>query len=167
MNNLKTLDQKVQKEHQYLNRTFIGTAIIILGAGVFTKSIFYFIGVGLMLLAMFILVNQYRKNQSVLHGQDHDFSNQKFVRNNIQFLETRRNITARYMPVYAFFLILGINVAQIDHLKLMGLTPGMQLLVHLGFSLLFIILFYVGIKQHLKKLDASFNPVLEELKGIG
>lgn len=162
----KVIHSKIMREKRYLRFMMAGTAIVILSTIFLMPNLIYASGILLVILAMLIIYVVNEKNKAAFDGQFLNTSNQQFIERNIIFLKTRRALTARYMPWYAFFLITGINLSYITILDLIDITTLQKVGIHAGLSLFMGLGFYFSIIQHLKKLDSQINPVIEYLRSL-
>ncbi len=166
LNGIQDLHKKVQKERKGMTLSFILT-FLILGATTFMYSKpFYIIGLLLIFLAMSFMLFLIWKNKEADTGNHFDLTNQNFLQKNIRFIQHRRKITTKYMPIYASLLILGLNTGYINILEEFGMDGMMRLGIHIGFTLLMVLAFYFGIKNHLKKFDEKIIPLLDSLRSM-
>lgn len=163
---LKEIEQKVKKEKRYLLKSFSFTTIILGVIAYCFHSWLFTIGIILIILAMGMVYYLFWGNRAEISDDQNDLSNQQFVKANIDFLEKRRSITSKFMPIYAFLLILGLNISYLDILPLFEISFELQFIVQLTFSLLMAIAFYFSIKNHLKKFDEKVQPLVDELEGL-
>lgn len=163
---IQEFHRKVRRERNGLSLSFAFTFVFLTATFWMYRDMLYVIGILIIMGAMsFILILMW-KNKLRMTGSQFELSNQQFLSSNIDFIQKRRTITARYMPVYAFLLILGINVGYIDILGLMDLPSLVRIGVHIGLSLMMMLFFYIGIKNHLKKFDKKLAPLLSSLKSM-
>lgn len=164
LSGIQEFHRKVRRERRWLTLSFIFTFLFLTATFWMYHSTLYVIGILTVFGAMTFMLVLIWKNRLQMDGSQFDLSNQQFLSSNIDFIQRRRALTARYMPVYGFLLILGINVGYIDILGLMDLPSLVRIGIHMGLSLVMILFFRVGIKKHLKKFDLKLTPLLTSLK---
>jgi len=163
--NLKKINKEMKNQRLFMTITFLITTAILLTLAFWTGKIFTFLGIGFMILAMGILMLYIWRTKQPFPSEQHDLNNQDFVKQNITFLQRGRNLSAKYMPVYAVLLIIGINFTLVDPLFLMELSLALKIAIHVGLSLFMVWFFYRGVQNYLKKYDARTKPMLKELRG--
>jgi len=161
---IRQLQKRVRRERRMITYTFLSTFVVLGGTTLIYPRLFFVVGIVIVILAMTIIMWLFWKNKEAESGAGFEASNRQFLEKNIRFMQKRREITSRYMPLYAFLLILGLNVSYIDLLQEMGLEIGMRIALHLGFSLLMALFFYIGIKKHLHKFDKKVQPLIDGLR---
>ncbi len=166
LSGIQEFHRKVRRERRSMMISFTCTFLFLSATFWILHSPFYVIGVFLVFGAMGFLLDMMWKNKLSNNGSRFELSNQDFLNASIDFIQKRRAITTRSMPVYAFLLILGINVGYIDILELMDLPLLGRLGIHIGLSLIMAFLFGVGVKKHLEKFDDKLAPLLANLKKL-
>lgn len=156
--------EKNQKETRYLKSTFIGTTLILSATVILFPTPLYIFGITLIVIAMLIIYLVNENNKASLLGKGLDASNKVFLTQNIQFLENRRALTSKYMPLYATLLILGLNLGYIPILELFELDSIGKILVHLGLTVLMGLAFFFSLRTHLKKFDNKAQPIINHYK---
>jgi hypothetical protein len=162
---IRQFHEKVRRERRGMTISFVFTLLFLSSTFWMYREPLYIIGILIIFVAMFFLMALMWKNRLRMEGSSFELSNQAFLSANIEFIQKRRAITTRYMPIYAFLLILGINIGYIDLLQLMDLGPLARIGIHLGLSLLMVVFFRIGVRKHLEKLDRQLAPLLASLKG--
>lgn len=166
LSDIHQFHKRVRRERRGMTISFIFTFIFLSGTFWIMHSPLYVIGVFTIFGAMAFLMDLMWKNKLGNNGSSFELSNQEFLASNIDFIQKRRALTARSMPIYAFLLILGLNIGYIDILKLMQLPVWGSIGIHIGLSLIMITLFYIGIRTHLQKFDQKLAPLLESLQKL-
>lgn len=161
---IRQLQKSVRRERRMITYTFLSTFVVLGGTTLIYPRLFFVVGIVIVILAMTIIMWLFWKNKEAESGAGFEASNRQFLEKNIRFMQKRREITSHYMPLYAFLLILGLNVSYIDLLQEMGLEIGVRIALHLGFSLLMALFFYIGIKKHLHKFDKKVQPLIDGLR---
>jgi hypothetical protein len=164
LSGIRQFHEKVRREKRGMTISFVFTLLFLSGTFWMYREPLYIIGILTIFAAMAFLLILMWKNKLGMAGNSFELSNQAFLSANIEFIQNRRAITTRYMPIYAFLLILGINIGYIDLLGLMDLHLLARVGIHVGLSLMMLLFFRIGVKKHLKKLDQQLEPLLAGMK---
>lgn len=164
LSGIRAFHEKVRREKRGMTISFIFTFLFLSSTFWMYREPLYIIGILTIFAAMAFLLILMWNNKLHMAGNSFELSNQDFLNANIDFIRKRRAITARYMPVYATLLILGINIGYIDLLGLMDLRLLERIGIHIGLSLIMLLFFRIGIKKHLEKFDQKLAPLLASLK---
>ncbi len=163
---IRRFKKRIRRERRSIIHTFLVTFIVLTGSiWLFPKTL-YVIGIVTAIGGMSIVLVQFWKNKTAEEGEHFQLTNQQFLEKNIQMLKERRAITSRYMPWYAFLLILGLNISYIDLLQVMDLNLWMRIGIHVVFTLLMWMIFHTSVQNHLKKFDEQVGPLLKSLEKI-
>ena len=73
-------------------------------------------------------------------------------------------ITSRYMWIYAFLLLAGINIGYLEAIE--NLDIEVRFLIHLTISGLLIFFFYKAIQKRKRKNSAELVPLIDLLKSM-
>ncbi len=94
----------------------------------------YLISIILISVGMLIILIQSYRSRYNLIINDAELNNQTYIKNLIHKLKQRMLTTSRYMWIYAFLLILGLNIGYIDILQNFNVTLIGKIIIHIMFT---------------------------------
>lgn len=112
----------------------------------------YLISIALISVGMLIiLIQSYRSKYNFIIN-DAELNNQTYIKNLIHKLKQRMLTTSRYMWIYSFFLILGLNIGYIDILQNFNATITVRIIIHIIFTgVMFYLMYYFIEKKRMTK----------------
>ncbi|WP_289043511.1 hypothetical protein [uncultured Olleya sp.] len=126
----------------------------------------YLISIALISIGMLIiLIQSYRSKYNFIIN-DAELNNQTYIKNLIHKLKQRMLTTSRYMWIYAFFLILGLNIGYIDILQNFNATLIVRIIIHIIFTgVMFYLMFYF-IEKRKKENNKEILPLVDFLENL-
>ena len=163
---LNKIEQKGKLERIALLITFPLTIIILAIMLPVFSNIYYLlfiilIGIGMLML----LLQSFRSKNNVIEN-DSELSNRKYIETLIVKLKERMLMTSRYMWIYAFLLISGLNIGYIDILEKFNLPLSARIITHFILTGVMCYLFYYGISKRKKKHKKEILPLIKLLENL-
>jgi len=126
----------------------------------------YLISIALISVGMLIiLIQSYRSKYNFIIN-DAELNNQTYIKNLIHKLKQRMLTTSRYMWIYAFFLILGLNIGYIEILQNFNVTLILRIIIHIIFTGVMFYLMYYFIEKRKKENDKEILPLVDFLENL-
>ncbi|RIW13343.1 hypothetical protein D0X99_16330 [Algoriphagus lacus] len=91
-------------------------------------------------------------------------SNRQYVETQLRKLQHRYRIAEKYMYFYGLLLIIAVNLAYFVFLA--PLPENIRWAIHLGVSLMIILLIHFIIKSRLKNYDKTLKPLMQHLQQL-
>ncbi|NQY07645.1 MAG: hypothetical protein HRT68_15980 [Flavobacteriaceae bacterium] len=130
------------------------------------SNIYYSISIILISFAMMmILIQSYRSKYSLI-SNGAELNNNKYIKYLIHKLKQRMLTTSRYMWLYTFLLVLGINVGYIDILQKFNISIIVRIIIHLIFTVLMICAMYYSIEKRKKENNNGILPLIDFLENL-
>ena len=128
------------------------------------NSIVLLSGFIIVLLSTVITMIYYWKIQFRTSNLNYNLPQKDFLTDAMKQMKSFRNTFVRLFRVLVFFMILGINIIYID--LLIELPYLHKIMYHIGFTLLFILIYFLGIKFREKKFYNEFQPLIDEISEL-
>ncbi|HPE54767.1 MAG TPA: hypothetical protein P5514_05030 [Bacteroidales bacterium] len=113
---------------------------------------------------MLMILWQMHKTKFSKIENDAQFNNSEFIQHHISKLKRKMLITSRYMWIYAFLLLAGINIGYLEAIE--NLDIEVRFLIHLTISGLLIFFFYKAIQKRKRNNIAELVPLIDLLKSM-
>ncbi|CAM1334322.1 hypothetical protein [Tenacibaculum aestuariivivum] len=136
------------------------TIILPFFSNIYSLMAILLIGLGIVIL----LIQVYKSRFYVLN--ENMLNSQKYITFLIIKLKKRMLITSRYMWVYTFLLILGLNVGYIYILNMFNISLILKGIVHIVLSSIIFFFMYYGIEKKKKKNRKEILPLIEFLEKL-
>ncbi|MCK0132490.1 hypothetical protein MWU59_13355 [Flavobacteriaceae bacterium F08102] len=145
----------------------VPTTIIVLASLLpLLSNIYYLLSIVLISFGMIMILIQSFRSKYSLISNDAELNNHKYIKNLIHKLKQRMLTTSRYMWVYAFFLILGINIGYIDILQNFDITLIVRIIIHIVFTGIMFYLMYYFIEKRKKENNREIFPLVDFLENL-
>ncbi|MDQ7918382.1 hypothetical protein RBU60_12430 [Mesonia sp. MT50] len=164
INRLTSVEKKNKKERIFLGISFPITVLILLLFLPISQSYYYLTAIICIGLGMLLILWQLYKSKLKPNTHEGDLSNQNYIAATIKSLKKKKLITSKYMWMYTFLLLLGLNTGYIELLQ--QLTIPMRILIHVLLTLSILIFMYVGIKKRMLKNKKEIEPLIDELEEL-
>ncbi|MCI4670222.1 MAG: hypothetical protein MRZ79_18950 [Bacteroidia bacterium] len=162
---LNAFEAKLKKEKRRLQVLFPGTMLFLLALTfLFPMSIYYLIGIGLIGIAMMMILLLVYRNSYPNVSPDQDLSNKEFLQDTIDKLKGRKLITSRYMYIYTFLLVLGINLAYVEVLQEAGMI--FRIFSHGFVTVILPIANIIAIRKREGKNNKELDPLIDQLERL-
>ena len=163
---LNNVEQKGKIERIALLISVPITIIVLATVLPVFSNTYYLISIILIGLGMFmILLQSYRSKNSLIKNQ-YELDNKNYIETLIFKLKERMLTTSKYMWIYAFLLIAGLNIGYIDILGKLNLPLSGRIITHFVISGVMFYLFYYGISKRKKKNKDEILPLIELLENL-
>lgn len=130
------------------------------------SNVYYFSSVTLIGLGMLMILIQTFRSKINLIGSHTELNNKRYLENLISKLKERILIASKYMWVYTFLLIVGINIGYTSILKAFDLSIFARIITHITISVVMLYLMYYGIEKRKKKDKKGLTPLIELLENL-
>jgi len=164
INQLTRVEKKNNKERIILAISFPGTVLILLLFLPISKSYYYLTAILCIGLGMLLILWQLYKSKLKPSTQEGDLNNQNYIAATIKNLKRKMMITSKYMWIYTFLLLLGLNTGYIEVLQ--QLSIPLRILIHVLLTLGILVFMYVGIKKRMLKNKKEIQPLIDELEDL-
>jgi membrane associated rhomboid family serine protease len=172
-NQKKSIWERIDEIQAKIRRENITVTIALVATTAFLGFIWYhydaqqwLLTLGLSLIILGMMGSLYFFYQRTIGERTIDMGQptQDYVSEVLKKLRYQRLIITRVMPVYAFLLILGLNLS---YLEIIGaVSPGLRWTIHLLMTLVLIAVFLFSGRRHLRKYDAHYSPLIQQLEAI-
>jgi len=163
---LNNVEQKGKIERIALLISVPITIIVLATVLPVFSNTYYLISIILIGLGMFmILLQSYRSKNSLIKNQ-YELDNKNYIETLIFKLKERMLTTSKYMWIYAFLLIAGLNIGYIDILGKLNLPLSGRIITHFVISGVMFYLFYYGISKRKKKNKDKILPLIKLLENL-
>lgn len=159
---LAKVDRRDKIERWILVLVFPLTIFLLFSVLPNWDSIYYLIGISLMAIGMLMIIYLNFKNKFDKMPDVAVLNSKSFLKSQIEKLNAKIRITSKYMWVYAFFILAGINVAYLEALS--PLSIPIRLAMHFFVTIPMIIGMYFGIKGRMKKYEKDVKPLIRDLR---
>lgn len=130
------------------------------------SSIYYLTSILLISFCMImILIQSYRSKYSLIRNNA-ELSNLNYIKNLIHKLKQRMLTTSRYMWLYTFLLVLGINIGYIDVLQKFDVSIIVRYIIHLVFTVTVLSFMYYSIEKRKKENKKGVLPLIDFLENL-
>jgi len=164
MNQINQLEKKNKRGRIIMVINFIITISALSFLMPLMENPLYIISILFIGGAMLMIMYQMYKYKFNPAKSEEDFSNQQFLESHIQKLKAGMELTSKYMWVYGFLIIAGINLSYIPAFA--GKEFGLRLLIHLTVSVTIGILFAWSVQKRKKKNELEIVPLIEQLEAM-
>lgn len=164
INELIHIEKKDKFARIFLLILFPLTLIALLIILPFASSIYYQIAITLICIGMLIILLTFYQSKITFIKNEAILDNISFINRLQKSLKRKMEITSRYMWIYTFLLISGINIGYIEVLKEMNIS--IRIFIHLALTLILFWFMYSGIKKKIKKNQIELVPIIEKLESI-
>ncbi|MDC1161869.1 hypothetical protein OAT18_00345 [Tenacibaculum sp.] len=130
------------------------------------SNIYYLISIGLISFGMIIILIQSYRSKYNLISNDVELNNQKYLKNLIYKLKQQMLITSRYMWLYTFLLVLGLNIGYIDILQKFNISIAVRIIIHVVFTIVMISIMYYLIEKRKKENNKEILPLINFLENL-
>jgi len=113
---------------------------------------------------LMILIQAYKSKFSSTNEKM--LNNQKYAESIISKLKNRMLTTSRYMWIYAFLLISGLNFGYIDILEKFNMTLLSRIIGHIILSSVMLLLMYYLIEKRKKENNKEILPLIEFIESL-
>ncbi len=161
---LTKIEKKNKKERIFLLFAFPFTMIILAILLPIFQSNYYLLSIVFIGIGMFMILLQLYKSKLNNSNKEGSFSNQEFIKATIKSLKEKMITTSKYMWVYTFFLLLGLNTGYVQVLN--TLSFPIRILIHLILTLTIIFFMYLGIKKRKLKNKEDVLTLINELEDL-
>ena len=161
---LTKIEKKNKKERIFLLFAFPFTMIILAILLPIFQSNYYLLSIVFIGIGMFMILLQLYKSKLNNSNKEGGFSNQEFIKATIKSLKEKMITTSKYMWVYTFFLLLGLNTGYVQVLN--TLSFPIRILIHLILTLTIIFFMYLGIKKRKLKNKEDVLTLINELEDL-
>ncbi len=161
---LTKIEKKNKKERIFLLFAFPFTMIILAILLPIFQSNYYLLSIVFIGIGMFMILLQLYKSKLNNSNKEGSFSNQEFIKATIKSLKEKMITTSKYMWVYTFFLLLGLNTGYVQVLN--TLSFPIRILIHLILTLIIIFFMYLGIKKRKLKNKEDVLTLINELEDL-
>ncbi len=155
-------DRKSKREKVLLLILFPLTLITLILLLPFTNSIYYLIAILLFGIGMLMILFQIYKSKIAAKKPEETLDNKNYVVHLIIVLNRKMEITSRYMWVYTFLLISGLNIGYVEALH--GNNLLIRIIVHIVLSFLLLWFMNSAIKKRIKKNEKEILPIIKKLE---
>lgn len=138
----------------------LGILLPVLSNGYYLAA-FTLIGLGMIL----ILIQVYRSRFDLIHN-DAELNNRSYVETLIGKLKQSLLTTSKYMWVYTFLLILGLNIGYVDILHHLELSIILRIITHVVLTAVMFFFMYYTIEKRKKKNNTEIVPLIEFLENL-
>jgi|SRR5690554_507838 len=138
----------------------LGILLPVLSNGYYLAA-FTLIGLGMIL----ILIQVYRSRFDLIHN-DAELNNRSYVETLISKLKQSLLTTSKYMWVYTFLLILGLNIGYVDILHHLELSIILRIITHVVLTAVMFFFMYYTIEKRKKKNNTEIVPLIEFLENL-
>ncbi|MEM9917289.1 MAG: hypothetical protein AAF990_04295 [Bacteroidota bacterium] len=165
---IEQLDQKLRKENRWIIISFsITLPILITMASLLpAQPLLFYVGMaGLyfqLSIFMAFFVNRRLKKSRTATVSD----SQSFVASTISQLKYNKQITDKYMPFYALFLVLFISLMQIGVFSTTTIPLSLKVSMPIIVALLLGLVFWAGIRRKKEKDALEIDPMIEDLEAL-
>lgn len=161
---LTKIEKKNKKERIFLLFAFPFTMIILAILLPVFHSNYYLLSIVFISIGMFMILLQLYKSKLNNSNKEGSFSNQEFIQATIKSLKEKMITTSKYMWIYTFFLLLGLNTGYVQVLN--TLSFPIRILIHLILTLTIIFFMYLGIKKRKLKNKEDVLTLINELEDL-
>lgn len=160
---LTELERKEKKERVFVMIAFPVTLLILGLLLPIFESGYFIIAISCIGIAMLILLLQIYKSK-LKNSNEASFDNQAYIKKSVKSLKGKMRTTSRYMWLYTFLLLLGLNVGYMEVLK--NVNSPIRIAIHAGLSLAILVFMYFGIQRRVKKNKRDILPLIQKLKTL-
>lgn len=161
---LTRVEKRNKKERIILAISFPITVLILLLFLPISESYYYLTAILCIGLGMLLILWQLYKSKLKPNTQEGDLNNQNYIAATIKSLKEKMMITSKYMWMYTFLLLLGLNTGYIEVLQ--HLSIPLRILIHVLLTLGILVFMYVGIKKRMLKNKKEIKPLIDELEDL-
>lgn len=166
INLLNKIERKGKVERIILAITILITLVLLVTLLPVFSNKYYFASIVLIALGMIMILIQFYRTKYNLINKDADLNNRKYIETLIDKLKQRMLITSKYMWVYTFLLILGLNIGYVDILKNFDLSILARISIHIIISGVMFFIMYYAIEKRKKKNNNGILPLIEFLENL-
>lgn len=163
---LNNIEKKEKLERIVLLITVPITLIILATNLSIFSNTYYLISIILIGLGMLMILLQTYRSKNNLIENNSELNNRKYIETLIFKLKERILTTSRYMWIYAFLLISGLNIGYIDILEKFNLPLSARIITHFVLTGIMCYLFYYGISKRKKKHKKEILPLIKLLENL-
>ena len=163
---LNKIEKKGKLERLFLLISVLITLVLLVILLPILSSIYYLLSVALIGLGMIMIVIQFYRTKYRLINNSADLNNCKYVETLIDKLKQRMCVTSKYMWVYTFFLISGLNIGYIAVLQSAGISMLGRVIIHVAITGIMFWIMSVSIRKRKKKNDNEILPLIEILEDM-
>jgi len=121
-------------------------------------------GLGWILLITTAFMIFYWKKQFRLNGLDFSLSSNNFLEHIFENLEFQKKMFQLYFPVFAFLLLMGVNII---YLGLVGpMSVQSRIMFHLSASLFIVLATVIGLRIRKIRFSKEYQPLIDEVNTI-
>jgi len=165
INHLNIIARKGKIERAALMTIVPITLIVLSTVLAIFSNVYYLISIILIGLGMLmILIQSYRSKHNKV--DETMLSQPKNVANLIDKLQERKLTTSRYMWLYAFLLIAGLNIGYIAILEQFQLPLLGKIAVHVMLTAILFYIMYYNIKKRVQQNEQEITPLIKLLEDM-
>ncbi len=161
---LKRRDRINKRERIALTISFALSISVLFISTFYVGNIFYTIGIILISIGMVIFLWQIFESKLPKSHQNFDANTKDFATKQIYVLKNTLNISAKYIWVYAAFIIIGLNISYIGFVKF--LPVSVLIAINLFFTVGLFYIFYYSIKKRKQKNREEILPLIARLEDM-
>lgn len=164
--NITSLEKKIKLEQIALLITFPIT-IVVLGILIPQLSNVYFIfgvvfiGLGMLMILVLLYKSRFSFNNDVTK-----LNNKTYTKTLISKLKRRMLVTSKYMWIYTFLLVLGLNLGYYGVLAKVNFSTISMVIIHLTLSGAMFFIMYFLIQKGKRKNNDEIVPLIELLEEL-
>lgn len=163
---LNSIEQKGKLERIILLISTPITIILLMTILPVFSNIHYLIAIILIGLGMLtILIQSYRSKYNLIDNGV-ELNNEMYIKTLIKKLKERMLTTSRYMWIYTFLLVLGLNIGYLDILEKFNHPLIAKIITHIVLTSVMFYIMYYGIEKRKKKHSNEILPLVEVLKNL-
>jgi F0F1-type ATP synthase assembly protein I len=125
------------------------------------KSILLYLGTGIIAISTIVFLIIYWKNQFRIKKLNFNLPELKFIDDSIEKIRSQKSFFQRLFLYLIICMILGINIIYFDLLS--EYRSSIRLNFHLLYSLLFVGLYFIGLKIREKKFKKELQPLIDDM----
>ncbi|MEO8935062.1 MAG: hypothetical protein ABI295_12225 [Xanthomarina sp.] len=162
--NLTDIEKKNKKERIFLLFAFPLTMLVLSILLPIFKNTYYLLSVIFIGIGMFLILIQLYKMKLPKSRKEESFTNQEFIKATIKSLKVKLITTTKYMWIYTFLLLLGLNTGYVEVLHTLDIS--VRILIHLLLTLTILIFMYLGIKKRALKNEKDILTLINKLEDL-
>jgi len=166
INQVNSIEKKGKLERIVLLIAVPITIVILVTMLPLLSNGYYLVSIILMSLGMLMILLQSFRSKNSLIKNEHELNNQNYIETLITKLKERMLTTSKYMWIYAFLLITGLNIGYIDILEKFNLPFSAKIITHLVLAGIMLYFFYYGISKRKKKNNTEILPLINLLENL-
>lgn len=164
LNNLRSNERKQKREQILVVALTLITTTLLFLIMPWQENMMVLTGICLIVLAMGWVVWLTFRSNITSTDKSIGLSHRQYLEKQLERLQRRYRIAEKYMYFYGLALIGAVNVVYFVLLN--NLANEYRLAIHLGVSLVVLLVVHISIRLRLQAYQKNLKPLIEELQTI-